>query len=285
MRVATVDGLVTLYYDGSKKLYNQELHQEWFRVRRQNTAREWWGHADEGTDVEAMDVSDECKRYMRERLSWQQIIILEGVTEIPVGTFFQCFDITRVIFANTVIRIQRGAFKCCNSLVYIKLSLSLEYIGEIAFEDCNLSSVFVPPRCREIRNKAFARNEDLSILNVPQDAELGSQIINNTALAEASPVNGPTNDSYDLARDDEINEWLKNINNDENFALHRACTSFNPLKQVILAIVQAKGLKVFREKNSIGITPSRYLKENPYTEITEKQIIHDYLMKMTGDIV
>ena len=29
MRVATVDGLVTLFYDGSKKLYNDELDDEW----------------------------------------------------------------------------------------------------------------------------------------------------------------------------------------------------------------------------------------------------------------
>ena len=28
MRVATVDGLVTLYYDGSKELYNKELRDE-----------------------------------------------------------------------------------------------------------------------------------------------------------------------------------------------------------------------------------------------------------------
>jgi hypothetical protein len=29
MRVATVDGLVTLFYDGSKELYNRELNNEW----------------------------------------------------------------------------------------------------------------------------------------------------------------------------------------------------------------------------------------------------------------
>ena len=32
MRVATVDDLVTLFYDGSEPLYNQRLNQEWFVI-------------------------------------------------------------------------------------------------------------------------------------------------------------------------------------------------------------------------------------------------------------
>lgn len=37
------------------------------------------------------------------------------------------------------------------------------------------------------------------------------------------------------------------------------------------------------KKNSAGITPSRYLQENPYTDLSEKEIIHDYLMKMMAE--
>ena len=44
------------------------------------------------------------------------------------------------------------------------------------------------------------------------------------------------------------------MNNDEAFALHRACASFQPLKEVILAIALEKGLKAFQEENSAGKT-------------------------------
>ena len=148
MRVATVDGLVTLFYDGSKELWNQELIDEW-QERRQNI-----GHVEEDDNWESWDLSNECKEYFRERFSWQQVIV-EGVMEIPEFTFSGCFNIKRVIFADTVIRIEHGAFFRCYNLVFIKLSLRLEYIGECAFELCNLSSVFVPPSCREIGMGAF----------------------------------------------------------------------------------------------------------------------------------
>lgn len=47
---------------------------------------ESWNLSDLG-DWESWDLSDECRQYYRERLSWQQIIIVEGVTEIPECTF------------------------------------------------------------------------------------------------------------------------------------------------------------------------------------------------------
>ena len=99
MRVATVDGLVTLFYDGSKELWNRELIGERYYT---------YGYSNEDEeDIESLDLSEECKRHWRERLSWQQIIVVDGVTEIPERTFHSCWNIRRVIFADTVIRIQR----------------------------------------------------------------------------------------------------------------------------------------------------------------------------------
>ena len=67
MRVATVDGLVTLFYDGSKKLWNDELDEEW-----EDQLAE---HYDEDfSKWESWELSNECKQYIRERLSWQQIL-------------------------------------------------------------------------------------------------------------------------------------------------------------------------------------------------------------------
>lgn len=270
MRVATVDGLITLFYDGSKPLYNWELEHEWGVEFSWNSTSE---------------TSDECKEYHRERESWQQIIVIEGVTVIPENTFYFCSNIKRVIFANTVIRIERWAFNGCRSLIFVKWSMNLEYIGGGAFCYCNLSSVFISPRCREICESAFQYNRKLSIFHVPQDTGLGRNIVDNTALAEASPFEVLSDGSNELEEraNPNMNTWLKNMNNNNQFALHRTCSSFEPLKEVIHAIIQEKGLKSFREENSAGITPSQYFKENPNNTLTEKEIIHEYLMKMIGE--
>lgn len=193
MRVATVDGLVTLFYDGSKELFNQELSREWREV--QNIL--------EPSNLESSNVSDECKRYVRERYSWQQIIVVEGVTAIPEFTFSGCKNIKRVIFANTVIMIAVNAYSKCRSLIFVKWSINLEFIGEGAFYNCNLSSVFMPPRCREIRTLAFGENENLSLLYVPHTLlttfGIGSSVLDSTKLQQNAP------------REIVIDEhWLKN---------------------------------------------------------------------------
>lgn len=267
MRVATVDGLVTLYYDGSKELYNLELHREWAVALESKS---------EGTDtLEALDMSDECRAYLRERFSWQQVIVVDGVTEIPEDTFSFCLNIKRVIFADTVIRIQRSAFFGCRNLVFIKWSLRLELIGRDTFKGCNLSSVFIPPRCREIGQEAFANNKNLTILNISQDTELGTGIINHTELRER----------YSQFNDGSLNTRLKNINHTDQFDLHRVCSSFEPTLDMILDTMKEKGgPKAFSVVNSIGITPSRYLKENPYADVKEIEVIDKYILQMTGEL-
>ncbi|GFH43784.1 hypothetical protein CTEN210_00257 [Chaetoceros tenuissimus] len=266
MRVATVDGLVTLFYDGSKKLWNCKLHEEWERRPERYQ-------------------SAECKDYIRERMSWQQIIIEEGVTEIPDFTFDHCYNIKRVIFANTVIRIGRCVFYWCKNLEYIKLSISLEVIGSYAFLSCDLSSVFIPPTCREIGAHAFSKNKNLSILHVPQQAQFGIRMIDEeTKLLNESHLFSDARDRPSRTSR-RVNDWLKNINDGNDYSLHRACSSFQPLKEVIWTIIEEKGLKAFKKKNGIGITPSRYLAENPFTDITEMDIIHDYITKQMGECV
>ena len=48
---------------------------------------------------------------------------------------------------------------------------------------------------------------------------------------------------------DEVHNWIKNINSDEKYSLHRACSSFQPLKEVINAIVEKKASnRIFQQK-------------------------------------
>lgn len=122
MRTELVDGLWTLFYDGSE-LFNYELHTERFPIeRRSHFAQQYW----------------------KERELWQQVIVLDGVSIIPRQTFHGCKNIKRVILANTVTRIEGWAFSKCILLDDVKWSMNLEYIGLNAFKCCALKHGFIP---------------------------------------------------------------------------------------------------------------------------------------------
>ncbi|GFH43850.1 hypothetical protein CTEN210_00323 [Chaetoceros tenuissimus] len=280
MRVATVDGLVTLFYDGSKPLHNRELSIEW-----DEEEEETFYEYNKSPHWEDWNLSIECKRYFRERLSWEQVIIVDGVTEIPEFTFMRCWNIERVILADSVIEIKRLAFYECRCLFNIKWSINLACIGSSAFELYDLSDVFIPPRCREIKFDAFALNKNLEILNVPPDIDLGDFIFRETKLFQRSPFYR-TDDFASLNNEVVLNldTWLKNINNSDQFALHRVCSSFEPTLQMIVDVLKERGgPKAFQVENSIGITPSRYLEENPYAHVKEKEVIEKYVLQMMGE--
>ncbi|GFH43824.1 hypothetical protein CTEN210_00297 [Chaetoceros tenuissimus] len=294
MRVATVDDLVTLFYDGSNEFYNEDLQMEW----ESDVDLVYYENFD---DVESSNLSIECKNYIRERQSWQQVIIVEGVTEIPETTFYRCYNINRVNFTNTIIRIRRNAFCFCSNLTHIKLPINLEYVKDFAFAYCKLSSVFVPPSCRVIGAWAFQSNENLEILHVPQNTELDRDVIDYTELFESSPnreaykywieidIEDASNPGDLIAffeqHCEEVKAWLKDTNTEEEFALHRICSSYEPTFEMILDnMIERGGPKAFKVKNSIGITPSRYLKENPYTNVTEKEVIEKYVLNMMGKL-
>lgn len=285
MRVAVADGLVTVFYDGSKELVNHKLNNEWvdywehevhFRFKDDHKGqREWedWGKE---------DLSEECKAYWRERHSWQQVVVLEGVIEIPISEFYKCFNLKRVIFANTVVRILDYAFLDCFDLVYIKWSTSLRHIEDLAFCSCNLSSVFMPPTCRFIGDGAFSCNKNLSIFKFPQETRISTRdfVVDETALKKKYPGS----QDYNRTITRTWNNWIRNLDNEEEFSLHRACCCYQPLKGIIIGIVVERGLVAFTQKNKVGITPSEYLRKNPYADITEMEIVQSYISKMMGEV-
>ncbi|GFH57227.1 hypothetical protein CTEN210_13703 [Chaetoceros tenuissimus] len=269
-------GKKTLFYNG-ENLYNKEI-DEWLIY-----------HQDE-------------------RESWDVIIVLPGVEVIPASALCLTFHVETVIMADTVRRIEHHAFYGCMGLTFVRLSRNLEFIGYKAFCKCRLlTSIFVPPSSREIDLKALASCEKLIIFHVPRHIQLGrGGVISGTALMEASPfemyderdeenmdneitdwIKNINNDARDEENmDNEITDWIKNINNEEQYALHRACSSFNPLEDIIYGLLQREGsLEVFKRKNSIGITPSQYLEANPYAEVREQKIINRFILEMIGEIV
>lgn len=221
-----------------------------------------------------------------ERLKWEVIIILPGVEIIPEETFRSCKNVETVIMSDTVRRIEAGAFFQCFSLEYIRLSRTLEYIGESTFDSCDsLHSIFIPPSCREIGDWAFFGCKKLIIFVVPTDTELDGQVIANTTLIEASPFE--TDEDGEYLNFDEVNEWIKNINGDtDEFALHRACSSYNPIIEIIHEIVTRQGLQAFYTKNELGITPLQYLAANPFAEdIDQRALVKRYVFEMMGEVV
>ena len=91
--------------------------------------------------------------------------------------------------SDTVRRIDNCAFDCCYSLGYIKLSRNLEFIGSDVFYGCiSLTSIFIPPSCREIGSVAFRYCKKLVIFGLPQNVELGTGVFQNTELIKKSPI-------------------------------------------------------------------------------------------------
>ncbi|GFH57184.1 hypothetical protein CTEN210_13660 [Chaetoceros tenuissimus] len=235
-----------------------------------------------------------------ERQSWQVIIVLPGVEIIPKQTFHRCWNVKTVIMADTVRRIEEWAFSLCNEVECLQLSTNLEYIGENAFmswfklpsirlpenlleirenafQHCNLlTSIIIPRNCRVIGDGAFSYCTKLLIFNVPANTVLGRDVIYRTALMRKYIA---------LELDEEVNTWIKNINNNDEDELHRACSSFNPNNRNILNIVQQQGLKSLKTENMNGITASEYLCANPFANITERMIIETYILKMVGEQV
>ena len=214
-----------------------------------------------------------------ERWSWRVIIILPGVEIIPEQTFKFCWNVTTVIMSDFVHVIREGAFKECSGLKSVKLSRNLQYIGVDAFFSCtSLTSIFIPPSCTEIDGFAFWGCKKLLILGMPQQTQLNECVFKGTALINRSPIK-----TDDL--DEEVEQWIRSINNGDAFALHRACASYNPLPVIIHDLVMRQGIKAMRMKNSIGITPSQYLEANTFTEILEKDIINRYISDMMGEVI
>ena len=102
-------------------------------------------------------------------------------------------------------------------------------------------------------------------------------------MIKASPFETTEIGFYDNSN--EVNEWIKTHHADNEFSLHRACSSYNPLHEVIFDIIKRQGVKAFKNQDSIGVTPSQYLCENPFTEIKEQKMIKRFILDMMGELV
>ncbi|GFH56941.1 hypothetical protein CTEN210_13417 [Chaetoceros tenuissimus] len=187
--------------------------------------------------------------------------------------------------ADTLRRIEDWVFSWCTSLVFIKFLRNLEFIGTFVFSNCtSLTSIFIPPSCREIGYIPFTYCRKLLIFQVPQHTSLGYLALDTcAALFKASPFGPVPPHEIETGYTDEVTAWIKNVHgDDEEYALHRACCSFNPMTDIIYEIVKKQGLKSFKKPNGIGITPLRYLEENPFADIDQSAVVKRYVLDLMG---
>lgn len=225
------------------------------------------------------DYDDMYADLNHERENWEVIIVLPGVEVIPELTFVDGEKVETVIMSDSVRRIEKRAFGGLTRLSYVRLSTNLQFIGKEAFYGCrSLTSIYIPPSCGWIGSYAFAWCKELIIFHVPQQTQLRQGVISSTKLLETSPHE--SNIYFE-----ETNDWIRNINRNEEFELHRACSSYNPMEDIVYGIVRRKGLGNFKVPNSIGISPMQYLEANPYADIDQHKLIKRYIGEMTGETI
>jgi hypothetical protein len=85
--------------------------------------------------------------------------IPNGITSIPIHTFFYCRTLTTINLPNSVVLIDQGAFYGCESLADLVLPKNLRKVGVRAFSHCReLKSINIPDSITRIGVHAFLGN-------------------------------------------------------------------------------------------------------------------------------
>ena len=135
--------------------------------------------------------------------SLEEVILPEGLTEIPPAAFFRCSALKRISFPNSLETIGNQAFHQCTSITELDFPESLKYISNSfnncsgltslsfpkgitlnsSFEDCNnLSEIYLPVDC--IINSGFKDCEALTSVVIPSGATLVGAFSGCTNLRE-----------------------------------------------------------------------------------------------------
>ena len=102
----------------------------------------------------------------------KEIIIEEGITEIPFGAFSNFKSCTKVTIPNTVSSIGKLAFRACENLESIALPEGVVYIGEETFLSCSkLNNIVIPQSIKRIGESAFRHCRNLTQIELPEGLE------------------------------------------------------------------------------------------------------------------
>ena len=94
-----------------------------------------------------------------------ELVIPDGITDIPDSAFNGCDLITSIIIPDSVTSIGRNAFAGCSSLTSITIPDSVTSIGYYAFEGCtSLESITIPDSVISIGSSAFQNCDSLECI-------------------------------------------------------------------------------------------------------------------------
>ncbi|MBQ7598265.1 MAG: leucine-rich repeat domain-containing protein [Clostridia bacterium] len=86
------------------------------------------------------------------------VVVPDGVTQIPAYAFYNCKTLASVTISDSVTSIGYNAFSLCSALESVTIPGSVTSIGDYAFSDCTaLASVTIPDSVTSIGSSAFYR--------------------------------------------------------------------------------------------------------------------------------
>jgi hypothetical protein len=106
-----------------------------------------------------------------------EVVIKEGITNIPDGLFAGCENLRKITIPNTVKKIGNFAFSGCENLDSVVIPNSVTEIGVSAFDRCKrLTKIVIPKGVKSISDCALSRCESLENVKIPDSVtEIGKR--------------------------------------------------------------------------------------------------------------
>ena len=101
-------------------------------------------------------------------LGIKELIVTDGITYIPNGTFKDCENLTNAKITNTVESIETTTFLNCKNLKSIKLPERVRFLGAYSFKNCiNLQEINIPNDIETIGSALFSGCISLKHIEIP----------------------------------------------------------------------------------------------------------------------
>ena len=158
-----------------------------------------WELTDDGTLTLSGEGQVDENRY--EPYPWKEyadqiisVVLEEGITNVPVSAFNQCFALTSVTLPDTLTEIGNSAFGE-TGLTTIDIPVGVTRIGITAFSSSKLTEIVLPEGLLELGHGVFYGCEDLKSAYLPDSLEkIGMNLFSNCTALETANI--PKNLEY-----------------------------------------------------------------------------------------